>query len=380
MIVGIKDIFKMLGIIIISACAVFVCTLFLNYNLDLKGIEDLIQIEAAKALYDALVLMGKVVSAVSGGCLLLTSVVMLCFYIKHYIDTHRKELGILKAHGYSNRRIASGFWVFGLSVFFGTMLGYIGAHCIMPKFYEVQNEDKMLPEFTVGFHPVLAFCVVVLPTLFFALLAVLYSYLKVKTPVIELLKEKKRYKIKPAKKEKDMPFLQELRNSNLRQKKSLVFFIWFATFCYSAMMQMSCSMDEVASEMMAIMTMLIGIVLAVVTLFIAIVTVMKANRKNIAMMRVFGYSLEECRKAILGGYRLIAYIGFAIGTIYQYALLKIMLTVVFKDLESVPDYQFDVSVCITTLISFVILYELLMYYYSRNIGKISVKEIMLDTD
>ena len=81
MVIGIKDVFKLVGIIIISACAVFVSALFLNYNLDLQGIEDQISAVESKALFDALVMMGKVVSAVSGGCLLLTSVVMLAFYI-----------------------------------------------------------------------------------------------------------------------------------------------------------------------------------------------------------------------------------------------------------------------------------------------------------
>lgn len=50
--------------------------------------------------YNAQVSTAKVVCLVSGGCLLITSVVMLIFYSKHYIDSHKKELGILKALGY----------------------------------------------------------------------------------------------------------------------------------------------------------------------------------------------------------------------------------------------------------------------------------------
>ncbi|MDE7230364.1 MAG: ABC transporter permease, partial [Oscillospiraceae bacterium] len=102
MIVGIKSVLKLVGIVIISACAVFVCALFLNYNIDLDGIEDMISGVEIKALYDAMKMTGTVVSAVSGGCLLITSAIMLVFYVKHYIDAHRKELGILKALGYSN--------------------------------------------------------------------------------------------------------------------------------------------------------------------------------------------------------------------------------------------------------------------------------------
>lgn len=380
MIIGMKDIFKMIGIIIISACAVFICTLFLNYNMDIACIEDLITTQEMQMFYDAQVMTGKVVSAVSGGCLLLTSVVMLCFYIKHYIDTHRKELGILKAMGYSNVRIASGFWAFGLSIFAGTGIGYAGAHCIMPKFYSVQNEDKLLPEVPMHFQPLLMLCLVILPTLIFALLSILYSYLKLGTPVLELLKGKAVEKVKTVKVNSDMPFLKELQKNTVRQRKSLIFFTAFAAFCYSAMMQMSCGMDELASVMMAIMCLVIGVILAFVTLFLAITTVVNSNIKTLSMMSVFGYSADECSKAILSGYRPIAYIGFAIGTIYQYALLKITVSVVFKDIENVPDYNFDVPAFIITLISFAILYEIIMYCYTRKISKISVKEIMLDAD
>lgn len=39
MVLSTRDIFKSVGIIIISICAVFVCTLFLNYNIDLKALD-----------------------------------------------------------------------------------------------------------------------------------------------------------------------------------------------------------------------------------------------------------------------------------------------------------------------------------------------------
>ena len=175
-----------------------------------------------------------------------------------------------------------------------------------------------------------------------------------------------------------MPFLQELKKSNVRQKKSLIFFITFAVFCFAAMTQMSCSMDELASRMMAIMIMAIGIVLATVTLFLATTSVIKANSKTITMMKVFGYSAKECGNAVLSGYRPWAYLGFALGTIYQYVLLKIMVTVVFKDVAGVPDYQFDAPVMLITLAAFFALYETIMFFYTKKMQKLSVKEIMLD--
>lgn len=380
MVIGIRDIFKMVGIIIISACAVFVCTLFLNFNIDLKNIEPLIDSQEMRMFYDAQIMTGKVVCMLSGSCLLLTSVVMLFFYIKHYIDTHRKELGILKALGYSNLRIARGFWVFGFSVFLGTVLGYGGAHIIMPAFYAQQNKDKLLPDVSMHFQPSLLLGLVILPTLLFALLSVFYSYIKLGTPVLELLKGKAVAKVRATKANTEMPFLEELQKSMVRQRRALVFFIAFAAFCYAAMMQMSCSMDEFSSVMMSVMILLIGIILAFVSLFLAITTVVKSNIKTVSVMHVFGYSRQECSRAVLSGYRPIAYVGFALGTIYQYVLLKIMVSVVFRDIENIPDYNFDVPAFIITLISFAVLYEVIMHCYTRELGKISIKEIMLDAE
>jgi ABC-type antimicrobial peptide transport system permease subunit len=124
MVVGIKDAVKLIGISIIACCAVLVCTMFLNFHMDIVGIKEEIVSEQVLVFYEAQVSTAKVVSMVSGGCLLITSVIMLIFCIKHYIDTHKKELGILKALGYSNFQIAKNFWVFGISVLTGAALGF----------------------------------------------------------------------------------------------------------------------------------------------------------------------------------------------------------------------------------------------------------------
>lgn len=377
MVIGIKDVFKLIGMIIISACAVFVCTLFLNYNIDLRGIEGEIPAQS-RALFDALVTMGKVVSAVSGGCLLLTSVVMLCFYIKHYIDSHRQELGILKALGYSNFRTARGFWVFGLSVLVGTAAGFAGAYCLMPKFYSVQNEDGLLPEFAPHFHTELLLFLVILPTAAFALLSVGYSLIKLRTPVLELLKGKSTANIKPVKGGEKPTFLREMKSVTVRSRKSLVFFIGFAAFCYSAMVQMSLGVDKLASEMMALMTLMIGVILAFVTLFIATATIVRANAKSVAIMRVFGYSDKECSRAVLSGYLPAAVVGFAIGAAYQYLLLKIAVEVMFRDVENVPEFSFNFNALIIAAISFAVVYGAVIFYCSRRLGKLTLKEIMLD--
>ena len=176
----------------------------------------------------------------------------------------------------------------------------------------------------------------------------------------------------------DCSFIDDLKKNTLKSKKTLVFFIIFASFCFSAMTQMSFSMKDLASIMMGAMIMLIGIVLACTTLFLAITTVINGNTKTIAMMRVFGYSQQECCKAILGGYRPMAYVGFATGTVYQYTLLRIMVDIVFKDVEGVPVYEFDFPVMLISLAAFTLIYEIVMYIYSEKIKKISIKEIMLE--
>ena len=368
----------MASITMISFCAVFVCTLFLNYNLDLADVGDKITSSMSRSFYDAQVMTGKVVSSLSGGCLLLTTVVLLCFYVSHYIDIHQKELGILKALGYSRFRIAKEFWTFGCSVLAGAATAYLCAHLLMPTFYEVQNELGLLPDFKVHFHPGLCFLLVLLPALFFSLLAVCYSYLKMKVSPLTLLRGKELKKVIKAKKDSDLPFLQELGKSTVRQRKSLVFFITFAIFCFSSMMQMSFSMDELASEMMSVMIMGIGIVLACVTLFLASTSVVKANGKTITMMKVFGYQSADCGKAVLGGYRPWAYFGFLLGSVYQYLLLKIAVSVIFADIENVPEYHFDFPAMLIALFCFVVLYETVVFCYARKMEKMSLKEIMLE--
>ena len=172
MVLGIKDIWKQRGIIIISFCAVFVCTLFLNYNIDAASIENNITSTQVQVLYEAQLMSGKVVCSLCGGSLLATSVIMLFFYIKQYIDSHKKQIGILKAIGYSSFKIAKGFSAFGLCILFGAGGGMLAAYSIMPYFYKVQNEDNILPEYSAHFHPILLICLVIVPALFFAVVYV----------------------------------------------------------------------------------------------------------------------------------------------------------------------------------------------------------------
>ncbi len=382
MLIGIKNASKFVGISVIACCAVLVCTMFLNFYFDVQLIESEITSELSTIFYNAQVSTAKVVCLVTGGCLLITSVVMLMFYIKHYIDTHKQELGILKALGYSNLTVAKNFWVFGVSAFIGTSIGFGGAFLMMPWFYALQNEDKMLPEIAIHFHPTIFLYFVILPTVGFSLLAVGYACRQLKKPALSLLKNDFQTSAKAKKQKEDKSsecsFVEDLKRNTLRSKKALIFFIIFASFCFSAMTQMSFSMKDLSSEMMGAMMLIIGLALAFTTLFLAITTVINGNTKTIAMMRVFGYSQKECCTAILGGYRPMSYIGFALGTIYQYALLRIMVDIVFKDVEGIPDYAFDLPVMLISLAIFILAYEILMFAYSERIKKVSIQEIMTE--
>ena len=382
MIIRPKDAAKLFGILIMCACAVLICTLFLNSNIDLARIKDQITDPETMILFDLTVSSGNMTSAVTGGALALTTVVMLIFYVKHYIDTHKPELGILKALGYSNVKIAKGFWVFGLSVFTGTAIGFSGAFAFMPAFYKEQRNDGLLPEISVHFNPVLLLYLIILPTLAFSVLAILYSYRKLKCPALELIRGSGKIKIRKiksgGKRKTDSPFLRDLKQSTLRSRFSLVFFIWFASFCYASTVVMSFSIGEVGgSDMMAVMMAGIGIVLAVTTLFLAVTTVIKGNAKTIAMLRIFGYSDQECGGAILSGYRPITYVGFALGTAYQHGLMKMMMSLFFDNsVLDLPEYSFNIQAAVISLISFVALYELFMFVYTKRIERISLKEVM----
>ena len=378
MIIKLKDTFKLFGITIITCCAVFICTLFLSYNIDIVTIKDKITTETAMAIYNAQILMGRVIAGVSGGCLIITSIIMLLFYVKNYISTHGKELGILKALGYSNTKIARHFWVFGLSVFVGCVLGFIIGSIYLPTFYQKQV-SMMLPELKVQFHPFLVFTLIGMPTIVFVIISMLFAYLKLKSPVLDLLHEKQNIKVKTIRGEKEnTPFLKDLRSVTLKSKKSLVFFVAFSAFCFSSMVQMSFSMSELASETFMLMILSIGLILAFVTLLLSLSSVVNGNTKTIAMMRVFGYDDTTCSRYILGAYRPISYVGFMIGTVYQYGLLKLMVSVVFVDVESVPDYSFNFKALIITLIVFITVYEFIMHLYSLVIKNLSVKSIMLE--
>lgn len=129
------------------------------------------------------------------------------------------------------------------------------------------------------------------------------------------------------------------------------------------------------------MSIIIGIILAFTTLLLSVTTVTSANAPTISIMTVFGYSFKECSGAILNGYRPVAYLGFAVGTVYQYALLKLMVKLFSSASEAIPEdampqFEFNFPIFFLVLVSFILVYEAVLHFYSLRIRRISIKEIM----
>ena len=191
-------------------------------------------------------------------------------------------------------------------------------------FYEKQNEEGILPQIDIHFNFSLFLFLVILPSAVFAVLSVIFALMKLKRPVMKLLKEvpdikTKKFSEKDNKSQKELPFLTELKKATLKSKKTLVFLITFAAFCFSSMMQMSFSMKDLSSEMMGAMIFLIGVVLSFTTLFLGISSA---------------------------------------GT------------------GKMPGYEFDVKAFIICLIAFALLFEIMMSYCGGRIRKASVKSVM----
>lgn len=381
--ITVKDVFKLIGVVIITFCAVFICTLFLNYNLDLKAIEHLLT-EHQYNIYKAKIIMGNAIAVACGGVLGATTVVILIFAIKHYIDTNKPNMGILKALGHSNLRIASSFYIFGVSVLLGTATAFVSAYAFMPVMYDALDSASELPNVIISFHTSLLFALVIIPSIFVAIISIIYAFIKLNhSPLqlingIENIKVNKRIAKIQQGKTRDISFLRELKTTTLFKNLVLLFFVGFAGFGFSAQIQMSFSMEKLnAGVLFTVILVIIGIILGLVTLLIALSSVVDSNKKYISLLKAYGYTSNECNSSLLGGYRISAYIGFAIGTIYQYVLIKQMVKIFSGTYDMNLEVSFNVSAFFITLMLFVAAYEIIMLFYQKYIEKISLREIMI---
>ena len=380
MIVQLKDLRKAIAVVIVSFCAVFITTLFSNLYLDLKVLDITGFNIMQKKFYDAQLIVSKFVIIITGTVLSISAAVMLIFYIKQFIDDSKHKIGILKAQGYSNNFIASKFSVFGLLVFLGSLLGYGCSHLFMPKFYESRNTDNILSELTINFHPQLLLIMVILPSLLFLVISIVYVLFNLNVPTINLLKQinSTNKKIRKRRFRQYKNFFKELRATVLFSNKTLLFFVIFAALSFSSMIQMAFGMRDFVDGTIRIMMMVIGVILSLSILLISLEVIANSNIKNISILNIMGYSKDECSRIILSGYRVVAHIGFAIGTVYQYFLIRTLLKVLSKKLDSETTYNFDLISVIGSFIAFVLIYEIFILYYSNRIKDLNVKKVMMD--
>ncbi len=377
MVISLKDGAKLISVSVICFCAVFVCTFMLNFYLDLSSISGISDGQIL-AVYNAQLSTAKITSALAGGFLGLIAVLMTFFYIKIYIDSHSKQLGILKALGYGNFRLAIHFWVFGLSVFIGCIAGYAGGFIAMPYVYEGLAVNG-IPAVEINFHWQLLLGLVFAPPFVFLFISFGYAAIALKRNLSDLLGAKVlSQKIKPVSKSyKERSFLADMCIKTISSKKLIVFFVAFSCFCYSAMVQMGFSMKTMNASLMGVFILLIGLVLAFTCMIMSVTSLINANRKNVAIMKTFGYKPAEYAVAVFAGYTPFALLGFAIGTVYQYGLLKLMVNLIFADVGEMPVYKFDVALFFITLLTFIALYAITVFLFSIRLLKVSVKEVMI---
>ena len=379
---SIKDLYRLVVVSVISFCAVFVTNLFLNFYLDISLLDQTNWLPEIQAAYDAQVAISWLIASVSGAVLSLTSMILLFFYIRQFIDQHKPELGILKAMGYKNWEISRKFWIFSLPVGLGTGVGYFSSFAMMPHFYQLRNQSGVLPEITIMQHWSLFLFLVVLPTLAFTALAVLCASYYLRLPALDLLKRvsssQKSPKRKATKKiRKDRSFLKDFSASLLWSRKLLIFFVIFGSMCFSAMIQLSYGMKELTDEIIQSMMMSIGTVLSVAILYLSLGVLLQENQETLAIMKVFDYSKNECRKSLFAPYRFLAFLGFVLGTGYQYGIMQLLLRLMEKSIAQKVEYDFDFGVCLITLLVFTLVYESFIYLSSRKIDQLTIKQVML---
>ena len=377
---SVKDIRKLVVVSIIGACAVFVANLFLNFYLDIEQLEISKTNPMIQTYYDAQVSLSWMVAMVSGVVLSLTSVLLMCFYIKQFVDDHKEQLGILKALGYSNGQLAKRFWAFGLSFGAGALLGYFASFLMMGHFYDFRNEKGILPGITIHFHWQLLLALVILPTSFFMVLAIGYARRQLQTPALRLLKKsptpiKAQRRKRAPKKEK--AFLKELSSSLIWGRKSILFFVVFGSMCFAAMVQLSFGLRDYTDDIIQTMMIMIGLILSFSILFLSLGIVVSESRETLALMKAFGYTDRECQGHILAPYRFWAYLGFVLGTAYQYGIMEILIGVIKDTVPEKIEHHFDGNVCFWTLLGFAVVYESLFYLSNRKLQKQTIKEVLL---
>ncbi len=374
-----KIIFKQFGIILLSLCTVFVCTLFLNINIDMRAIKDLILTTEGVQIYNAKMIMYNTIIAACGGVVGLIIVLVLFFTIVNYIDDNSKNLGILKALGYSRKKLALMFYKYGLCILFGSIIGFIIAFCFMPVVYNGFN-DPALPNVNIHFNFLTLLFTVIIPYMIFTIIGIVIAFWKLKKTPLELIKNIKKEKKQTYKERKNKEyasFIIEVKYNSIKRSKMPLLFTLIGAFCFSAQIQMSLSMDSLnVSVLFTGIILIVGILLGTTTLIISLSSVVKNNKDYLAILKAYGYTNKECNIMLFPLYRITSYLGFIIGTHYQYFFLKAMVGLFTGPYDMVIEYRFNFKAFVITIFSFIILFEFLMYLYKTQIKKLSLKKVI----
>lgn len=370
---------KFINVIILSFSTIFICTVFVNYGYDLRELENEIMDVITQSLYEAQKAMINITVSCIAGIMGTVTFVVLIFTVSRYINENQQNMGMLKALGYPPLRIAVSFLSFGFAVFVGSVLGFAGGYAFSPVVYDIFNNGQ-LPEVKLSFHFPTLLYLVVFPTIFFSLSASLYALIKLKKPPLEMIRETRRSKINKItlriqSKESNLSFLQNLKRTMLLNNLTLVFFIGVAGFSFASQIQLAFLMRDLNMDIIFLLINLaVGIVLSLVTLLIVLSYVLNTNRQSISLLKAYGYTVSECGKALFGGYRMVSYIGFVLGTIFQFFFMKVMVSL-FADNYPIT-LKFNITGFFVTLAAFLVSYEAIFFTHKKQIEKLTLKESM----
>ncbi|MFT9817362.1 FtsX-like permease family protein [Lysinibacillus sp. NPDC056185] len=121
----------------------------------------------------------------------------------------------------------------------------------------------------------------------------------------------------------------------------------------------------------------IGLALSILTISIVMKIIISSNRKYLAMMKAFGYTNAECNRIVLSGFRLIAYIGFIIGTLYAIVLTKFLFDLLAKSSTVAIPMTPDSKVITISLVIFAVSYEVIMLLYKKSMNAVTLQEVMM---
>lgn len=373
--VSLKSTLRLYAVSLLSFGAVTVATVFLNYYFDLSALA-VPQKASLYALREAQLTMCKVVVACAGGILGLITAIVLLFAMAHEIERNRARLGLLKALGYSSWEIARSFFRYGAPALLGAVAGYAaGMLLAVPTYASMSEFEALTPQ--VHFHALVPLTFVFLLPAVMGLLSVAFAARKLKKPALALLRERGRGGVRRSirTEQSDAPFLTQLRRTLRRNHPMPLLFVILASWGFSAMVQMAFTMLSV--EMSAIAPVIaapIGLMMGVVMMVLSADFILRANRPYLSLMKAYGYTERACYRAVLGGYRPAAWFGFALGTLYQFFLMRGVVALFAGSYDVEVRFQWQGLGWAALL--FIALYESIQYVYRRKIAALPLRQVM----